>query len=73
MPLKVIVKQRVLASQEVQCTLTEQAVLCRMAIEGINAFVVKIWRSFQDEVHLYLTMVRLTYMLYASSSPKLRH
>jgi hypothetical protein len=69
--LKVIAKRRVLASREVQRTLSEQAVLRRMAIEAINPFVVKLRRSFYDEDHLYLAMVRLTYMLYASS-PKLR-
>jgi serine/threonine protein kinase len=70
--LKVIAKRRVLAFQEVQRTLTEQAVLRRMAMERINPFVVKLRRSFYDEDHLYLAMVRLTYMLYASS-PKLWH
>ena len=62
--LKVIAKRRVLASREVQRTLTEQAVLRRMAIERINPFVVKLRRSFYDEDHLYLVMVRLAYMLY---------
>jgi len=61
--LKFISKRRMLASREVQRTLTEQAVLRRMAIEGINLFVVKLRRSFYDEDHLYLAMVRLTYML----------
>ena len=70
--LKVIDKRRVLASREVQRTLTDQAVLRRMATEGINPFVVKLRRSFYDEDHLYLVMVRLTYMLYASS-PKRQH
>lgn len=70
--LKVISKRRVLAFQEVQRTLTEQAVLRRMTVEGINPFVVELRRSFYDEDHLYLAMVRLTYMLYASS-PKLGH
>jgi len=54
--LKVIAKRRVLASREVRRTLTEQAVLRRMAIEGINPFVVKLRRSFYDEDHLYLAM-----------------
>jgi hypothetical protein len=62
--LKVISKRRVLASREVQRTLTEQAVLRRMMIEGTNPFVVKLRRSFYDEDHLYLAMVRLTYILY---------
>jgi hypothetical protein len=70
--LKVIAKRRVLAFQEVQRALTEQAVLRRMAMERINPFVAKLRRSFYDEDHLYLAMVRLTYMLYASS-PELRH
>jgi hypothetical protein len=68
--LKVIAKRRVLASREVQRTLTEQAVLRRMAIERINPFVVKLRRSFYDEDHLYLVMVRLAYMFYACT-PKL--
>lgn len=59
--LKVINKRRVLASREVQRTLTEQAVLRRMAMERINPFVVKLRRSFYDEDHLYLAMVRLVY------------
>lgn len=70
--LKVISKRRVLTSREVQRTLTEQAVLRRMAMERINPFVVKLRRSFYDEDHLYLAMVRLTFMLCASS-PKIRH
>lgn len=60
--LKVIAKRRVLASQEVQRTLTEQSVLRRMAIDGANPFVAKLWRSFHDEDNLYLAMVRLAYM-----------
>lgn len=60
--LKVIAKRRVLASQEVQRTLTEQAVLSRMAIDGTNPFVAKLWRSFHDEDNLYLAMVRLAYI-----------
>jgi serum/glucocorticoid-regulated kinase 2 len=59
--LKVIDERRVLASREVQRTLTEQAVLRRMATEGINPFVIKLRRSFYDENHLYLAMVRLIY------------
>lgn len=56
--LKVIAKRRVLASQEVQRTLSEQAVLRRMAIDGTNPFVAKLWKSFHDEDNLYLVMVR---------------
>jgi serum/glucocorticoid-regulated kinase 2 len=55
--LKVIAKRRVLASHDVQRTLTEQAVLRRMAIDGTNQFVAKLWRSFHDEDNLYLAMV----------------
>jgi serine/threonine protein kinase len=60
--LKVIAKRRVLASQEVQRTLSEQAVLRRMAIDGTKPFVVKLWRSFHDEDNLYLVMVCLAFM-----------
>ena len=60
--LKVIAKRRVLASQEVQRTLAEQSVLRRIAIDGSNPFVAKLWKSFHDEDNLYLAMVRLTYM-----------
>jgi len=60
--LKVIAKRRVLASQEVQRTLSEQAVLRRMAIDGTKPFVVKLWRSFHDEDNVYLVMVRLAFM-----------
>ena len=69
--LEAISKRRVLASREVRRTLTEQAVLLHMAIERVNPFVAKL-RSFYDVDHLYLAMVRLTYMLNASF-PKLRH
>ena len=54
--LKVIAKRYVLAHQELQHTLTEQAVLKRMATEGKNPFVVKLWRSFHDPEHLFLVM-----------------
>jgi len=60
--LKAIAKRRVLASHEVQRTLTEQAVLRRMAVDGANPFVARLWRSFHDESNLYLAMVRLAYM-----------
>ena len=60
--LKVIAKRRVLASQEVQRTLAEQSVLRRIAIDGSNPFVAKLWKSFHDEDNLYLAMVRLTSM-----------
>lgn len=36
--LEAISKRRLLASREVRRTLTEQAVLLRMAIEGIDPF-----------------------------------
>ena len=60
--LKVIAKRRVLASHDVQRTLTEQAVLSRMAIDGTNQFMAKLRRSFHDEDNLYLAMVCLVYM-----------
>ena len=60
--LKVIAKRRVLASQEVQRTLAEQSVLRRIAIDGSNPFVAKLWKSFHDEDNLYLAMVRLAHM-----------
>ena len=60
--LKVIAKRRVLASHDVQRTLTEQAVLSRMAIDGTTQFMAKLRRSFHDEDNLYLAMVRLVYM-----------
>ena len=57
--LKVITKRSVLAYQELQHTLTEQAVLRRMVAEGSNPFVVKLWWSFHDKENLYLVMVRV--------------
>lgn len=56
--LKAITKRHVLAHQELQHTLTEQAVLKRMAAEGTDPFVVKLWWSFHDKEHLFLVMVR---------------
>ena len=40
--LKAIIKQHVLVHQELQHTLTEQVVLCHMAAEGSDPFVVKL-------------------------------
>ncbi|KAI9507392.1 kinase-like domain-containing protein [Russula earlei] len=54
--LKVVAKRRVLAYQELRCTLTEQAVLRRMVNEGMNLFVVKLWLSFHDHENLYMVM-----------------
>lgn len=56
--LKAITKRHVLAHQELQHTLTEQAVLKRMAAEGSDPFVVKLWWSFHDKENLFLVMVR---------------
>lgn len=56
--LKAITKRHVLAHQELQHTLTEQAVLKRMAAEGTDPFVVRLWWSFHDKEYLYLVMVR---------------
>ena len=50
--LKSIAKRHV----ELQRTLTEQAVLQRMAAEGKNPFVVKLWWSFHDRERLSLVM-----------------
>jgi serine/threonine protein kinase len=58
--LKAITKRHVLAHQELQHTLTEQAVLRRMAVEGTDPFVVKLLWSFHDKENLFLVMVRLT-------------
>ena len=60
--LKAITKRHVLAHQELQHTLTEQAVLRRMAAEGTDPFVVKLWWSFHDKENLFLVMVRLACM-----------
>ncbi|KAF8336558.1 uncharacterized protein EI90DRAFT_3119810 [Cantharellus anzutake] len=54
--LKAITKRHVLAHQELQHTLTEQAVLKRMAREGQDPFVVKLWWSFHDKENLFLVM-----------------
>lgn len=56
--LKAITKKHVLAHQELQHTLTEQAVLKRMAHEGSDPFVVRLWWSFHDRENLFLVMVR---------------
>ena len=58
--LKAITKRHVLAHQELQHTLTEQAVLRRMAAEGTDPFVVKLWWSFHDRENLFLVMVCLS-------------
>jgi serum/glucocorticoid-regulated kinase 2 len=55
--LKAITKRHVLAHQELQHTLTEQAVLKRMAAENRDPFVVKLWWSFHDKDNLFLVMV----------------
>jgi len=54
--LKAITKRHVLAHQELQHTLTEQAVLKRMAHESKDPFVVKLWWSFHDKENLFLVM-----------------
>ncbi|CEH19158.1 kinase-like protein [Ceraceosorus bombacis] len=54
--MKSIHKRHVLAHQELQHTLTEQAVLKRMANDVIDPFVVKLWWSFHDKNNLYLVM-----------------
>ncbi|UZJ52321.1 hypothetical protein CBS101457_001641 [Exobasidium rhododendri] len=54
--MKSIHKRHVLAHQELQHTLTEQAVLKRMAKEVMDPFVVKLWWSFHDKSNLYLVM-----------------
>ncbi|EMD32664.1 hypothetical protein CERSUDRAFT_118690 [Gelatoporia subvermispora B] len=54
--LKAITKRHVLAHQELQHTLTEQAVLKRMAAESTDPFVVKLWWSFHDKENLFLVM-----------------
>lgn len=56
--LKAITKRHVLAHQELQHTLTEQAVLKRMAASGTDPFVVKMHYSFHDKENLFLVMVR---------------
>ncbi|KAG6820663.1 hypothetical protein H0H93_013514 [Arthromyces matolae] len=54
--LKAITKRHVLAHQELQHTLTEQAVLKRMSAESKDPFVVKLWWSFHDKENLFLVM-----------------
>ncbi|KAG5653908.1 hypothetical protein H0H81_009500 [Sphagnurus paluster] len=54
--LKAITKRHVLAHQELQHTLTEQAVLKRMAAASRDPFVVKLWWSFHDKENLFLVM-----------------
>ncbi|KZW00484.1 kinase-like protein [Exidia glandulosa HHB12029] len=54
--LKAITKRHVLAHQELQHTLTEQAVLKRMAHEAKDPFVVRLWWSFHDKENLFLVM-----------------
>lgn len=56
--LKAITKRHVLAHQELQHTLTEQAVLKKMAAESKDPFVVKLWWSFHDKENLFLVMVK---------------
>ncbi len=57
--LKAITKRHVLAHQELQHTLTEQAVLKKMAAEAKDPFVVKLWWSFHDKENLFLVMVSM--------------
>ena len=59
--LKAITKRHVLAHQELQHTLTEQAVLKRMAAENTDPFVVKLWWSFHDRENLFLVMVSVVW------------
>ncbi|KAL0068492.1 hypothetical protein AAF712_004570 [Marasmius tenuissimus] len=59
--MKAITKRHVLAHQELQHTLTEQAVLKRMAAgtgdgKERDPFVVKLWWSFHDKENLFLVM-----------------
>ena len=54
--LKAITNRHVLVYQELQHTLTEQAVLKRMAAKGKDPFVVKLWWSLHDRDHLFLVM-----------------
>jgi serine/threonine protein kinase len=54
--LKAITKRHVLAHQELQHTLTEQAVLKKMAADSRDPFVVKLWWSFHDKENLFLVM-----------------
>ena len=67
--LKAITKRHVLAHQELQHTLTEQAVLKRMAAESRDPFVVKLWWSFHDKENLFLVMVCFTFFTLLFFSP----
>ena len=60
--LKAITKRHVLAHQDIQHTLTEQAVLRRMAADRTDPFIVKLWWSFHNEENLFLVMVGLVYI-----------
>ncbi|KAK0479594.1 hypothetical protein IW261DRAFT_1564234 [Armillaria novae-zelandiae] len=51
-----VLLRHVLAHQELQHTLTEQAVLKKMAAEAKDPFVVKLWWSFHDKENLFLVM-----------------
>jgi len=64
---KVMSNRRVLAHQEIQRTLAEQAVLRRMSDEGANPFVVQLWWTFQDADNLYSVVVRLAPHVYLLS------
>jgi hypothetical protein len=68
--LKAITKRHVLAHQELQHTMTEQAVLKRMARSNSDPFVVKLYWSFHDKENLFLVMVcrRLCGSFYADVS-----
>ena len=57
--LKAITKRHVLAHQELQHTMTEQAVLKRMARSNTDPFVVKLYWSFHDKENLFLVMVSI--------------
>ncbi|CAG7853914.1 Serine/threonine-protein kinase LATS1; AltName: Full=Large tumor suppressor homolog 1; AltName: Full=WARTS protein kinase [Serendipita indica DSM 11827] len=54
--LKAITKRHVLAHQELQHTMTEQAVLKRMARSNTDPFVIKLYWSFHDKENLFLVM-----------------
>ncbi|KAF5345175.1 hypothetical protein D9758_009685 [Tetrapyrgos nigripes] len=55
--MKAITKRHALAHQELQYTLTEQAILKRMSAESVkDPFVVKLWWSFHDKENLFLAM-----------------
>jgi len=69
--LKAITKRHVLAHQELQHTLTEQAVLKRMAAESKDPFVVKLWWSFHDKENLFLVMVRCSFVPTCLADPYL--